>query len=339
LRAHGWAVHAFDWRARFDPMTILRLMRLCREQHIDILHSHSARANLHARLAGRLAGVRVVSTVHNSVFAYEVSAARQRAYAALERWSARWAERVVAVSHGIADDLISRYRIPAAKVAVIPNGVDLERLQARRTCAAVRTELGIPLSAPLVVQAGRFTRQKGFDVLLEAAAHVRLSQPDIRVLCVGDGPERARLAVQTAGLGLTSCVRFMGRTDALPDVLAAADVVTLASRSEGLPYVLLEAMGLGRPVIGTRIPGIAEVVEDQRSGLLVSPEDPQALGTAILALLNEPPRRLAFGHAGRHRVQAHFTAETMARSLGDVYRDDRHPSGIRREAYRRPRVT
>jgi glycosyltransferase involved in cell wall biosynthesis len=312
-------VHPIPFRSRLDPLAILRLARLCRGR-FELLHSHNARANVHARFAARLAAVPVtVSTVHNSVFKYDVSVARQRLYAAAERRTVRWANRIVAVSSGIAEDLVLRYGIPSAKIVVIPNGIDPECLRPSRPATAIRAEFGVAPSSALIVQVGRLTPQKGFDTLLLALVRIRAAFPSVRTLLVGDGPDRPALESLASRLGIDDCVQFLGyRTDVI-DILTAAELVTVPSRSEGMPYTLLEAMGLGRPVVASRIPGIIEVVQDGHTGILIPPNDPAALASAALRVLRNPQSAATFGAHAKTHTLTYFTAERMARSLTDLY--------------------
>jgi glycosyltransferase involved in cell wall biosynthesis len=320
LRALGARVHTLNITSRFDIGAIRRLVRLCREEQFQVVHSHNVRANVHSRIGAVRAGVPVqISTIHNSVYAYDVSRARQRLYAAAERRTAAWATRIIAVSDGIADELVRRYGIEPAKVVVIPNGIEPDRLQPARTRAAVRAELGIDASAPMILQVGRLTPQKGYDLLIAAMPAIRERHPDVQLLCVGDGPDRELLEALAASHYMEDQIHFAGHREDVPDLLAAADLVVLASRSEGMPYTLLEAMGMGLAVVATRIGGIADVVEDRTTGVLVPPESSPALARAIVDLLGDEPRRERLGSAARSTVMQSFTAGAAAAAVVELY--------------------
>jgi len=328
LRALGARVHTLKIRSRFDFAAIRWITKLCREEQFQVVHSHNVRANVHARIGAVRAGVPVrVSTIHNSVFAYDVSYAKQRLYAAAERRTAAWATRIIAVSAGIATELIDRYGINPEKVTVVPNGIDPDRLQTTRTPAAVREELGIDISVPLVLQVGRLTSQKGFDLLIRALVPVRQRYPDVQLLCIGEGPDRAPLEALTASCGLSDCVHFAGHREDVADLLTVADIVALASRSEGMPYTLLEAMGMGRAVVATRISGIEEVIEDGTTGVLVPPESAPALASAIMDLLADSRRRESLGDSAREQVMQYFTAEATVRAVAALYEGLVDPEG------------
>jgi glycosyltransferase involved in cell wall biosynthesis len=320
LRNLGARVAPIKLRGRIDPAGIRRLAHLCRAERIQVLHSHNARADINARLAGRWASVpAMVSTIHNSVFNYDIPASKQRFYAASERWTSRLAVAIVAVSPGISRELIEKYRIPGEKVVVVPNGIDPKELQARVAAPAMRRDLGVGASAPLLVQVGRLTEQKGFDVLLQALVAIVESRPDVRALFVGTGPQRQELEALCRRLGLTDTVIFLGHRKDIPDLYAAADLVILASRSEGMPYTLLEAMGIGCCVVGTEIGGIIDVIEPERTGILVPSEDPETLATRVLELLGNAERRQALGSAAKEQILEGFTAQHTAAQLTALY--------------------
>ena len=322
LAAMGQTVHAVELGARFSLQGVRHLARLCRERRIDVLHSHNARANVHARVAGRRAAVPVrVSTIHNSVYHYEVSDLHRRLYAAAERWTLPWCDRVIAVSEGIALELRSRYGFPTDRITVVPNGVEPERLVAGSSPDQVREQAGLAADATVLLQVGRLTAQKGYDVLFEAMAQIMPRYPRLVVLVVGDGPLRADLEDRAHQLGIASAVRFLGHREDVADLLSAADLVTLASRSEGMPYTLLEAMGSGRAVVATRIGGIEEVIQQEGTAVLVPTEDPDALAVAVAALLDAPEEAIRMGQAAREYILAHHTAAGMVAQVQAIYRD------------------
>jgi glycosyltransferase involved in cell wall biosynthesis len=300
-----------------SPRAFLGLVRALQQLRPVIVHSHGARSNVYTRLAARYAGVPVVvSTVHNSLFDYEVAGWRRALYVLAERVTSPLADRVVAVSQAIARDLVERYRIDAARTVVVHNGIDAWAFRPARDAATVRAEMRVPRGRRVIVMAGRMTPQKGWDVLLEAAARLTAVRDDLFWLLVGDGPLRAALTRRAGDLGVRAC--FAGARADMADVLGCADVVVLASRSEGLPFTLLEAMALGKPVVATRVGGVPEVVEDGRSGRLVPPQDPAALASAVAAVLAAPDA-VAMGARGRARVETAFTLDAMVRGIERVY--------------------
>jgi len=322
LIAMGETVHAVELGSRFSLRDVRRLAQLCRERQIDVLHSHNVRANIHARVAGRMARVPVrVSTIHNSVYHYNVSALHQYFYSAAERLTLRWCDRIIAVSEGIAQELRCRYGLPAARITVVPNGVDPERLVSSTSRRQIRPQLGVAPDATVLLQVGRLTPQKGYDVLFEAVARIADRYPGLAVLAVGEGPLRAQLEEQARRLKIDGVVHFLGHREDVADLLNMADLVTLASRSEGMPYTLLEAMGSGRAVVATRIGGIEEVIRQEGTAVLVPTEDAAALATAIAGLLDDPDGAAQMGASAREYIMQNHTAAGMLVQVQAIYQD------------------
>jgi glycogen(starch) synthase len=168
---------------------------------------------------------------------------------------------------------------------------------------------------------GRLVAEKGFDSVLPAFATVLNRFPTARLVIAGDGPERQRLIQQTIELGLGSSVEFLGSVppETVPHLINAATLVVIPSKSEGFGLVALEAALMARPVVAMRVGGLPEVVLDQKTGLLVEPDDQEGLAKAILLLLSHPQAAAAFGEAGRSRAKEIFSFERYVAAYDDLY--------------------
>ncbi len=219
--------------------------------------------------------------------------------------SALWrdAAAVVANSQGLAT--LARTHDPDATIGMIPAGADL-------TGIAPKTSYAQPGPINLLF-VGRLVKQKGLDVLIAALAKMDLALK-WRLILVGDGPEWPAIAGEAARLGLADRLDLRGwvNKDALPAMYREGDIFVLPSRDEGMANALLEAMAAGLPVVGTRVAGTGEVVIQGETGLLVAPEDEDALGAALAALIKDEPRRAEFGRAGRKRVETTFGWDIVA---------------------------
>ena len=286
----------------------------------DIVQSHGARTNFYGRLACRLAGVpHHVSTVHNSLYDYPVGATRRAAYVAVDRLTARLSRVIVCVAQSLAHDLVERTRVPAHRVVVIPNGVDLARFDpASADGTRVRRELALG-DGPVVGIVGRMTPQKSHADFLAAFALARRRAPAARALIVGDGPLRRVIEADARARGLGGASVFAGVRDDIPDCLAAMSVVALASVSEGFPFTVLEALAMARPLAATAVNGVTEIVEHGVNGLVVPSRQPEALGEALATLLRDPVQAWALGRAGRKTVEARYSLATMVNRLGELY--------------------
>jgi glycosyltransferase involved in cell wall biosynthesis len=224
--------------------------------------------------------------------------------------------RYLAVSREIAAELTGDLGWPQEKVEVVYNAVDAERV-AVAAPPGLREQLGGSETRPLVLTPARLNPQKGHRALLEAIAEV----PDALFLFAGDGPERAPLVAEAERLGVADRVRFLGRREDVPQLLAACDVFALPSLYEGSSLAVLEAMAAGIPIVSSAIGGTDELIEDGRSGLLVSPGDVKGLASALRRVLADggPGERLAAG--ARERVADGLTREQMATRVTAVYRE------------------
>ena len=314
LRAAGAEVTCFA--ARSAAGILLRVpavARHLRRQRVDLVHAHLPLAGVAARLAGRLARVPVVYTEHNLLERYHPLT---RA-ANLATW--RLQRQVVAVSAEVAASIAGRTG-GSVPVRVVANGVPVDRLRRDpEAAAALRRALGIPAEAPVVGQVAVFRRQKRLDLWLDAAREIHRQVPESHFLLVGDGPLRAEVESWVAASGLGGAVHLVGLQSEIVPYLSAIDLLMISSDFEGLPLVLLEAMALERPVVSTAVGGIAEVVVDGETGVLVSPGDAAALARAAIDLLRQPLRRRAMGEAARQRVERAFGTRRMLAELEQLY--------------------
>jgi glycosyltransferase involved in cell wall biosynthesis len=290
-----------SWPAGRSPGTASldearRLGRLVEGQRPDVVHLHASKAGLAGRLALR-GSVPTLFQPHAWSW-LAVGGAVRRASIAWERMAARWTELFVCV--GAAEAEQGRAMGVRGRYTVVRNGVDLERFRpaGEAARAAARRALDIPQTVPVAVCVGRVTRQKGQDVLVPAWRLVRARCPDAELVLVGDGDLLPALR-DAAPPG----VRFAGAATDVRPWLAAADLVVLPSRWEGLPLTALEALATGRPVVASAVPGLVEVVASG-VGELVPPDDEAALAEALAQRLRDRPGTAAEGAAAaRHAAQ------------------------------------
>lgn len=237
-----------------------------------------------------------------------------RAMRLQERLIGMAVDRIVVVSRHTGRRLHETLGWPLSKMEVIRNGVDAGALR-RPSDPALRRALTGDGDAPLVLVSARLDVQKGHRYLLAAATQV----PGAVFAVAGEGPERADLEALAGELGVADRVRFLGRRDDVPELLAVCDLLVLPSLYEGLPVSVLEAMAAGRAVVATAIGGSDEAVVDGESGLLVRPADPDALAAAIRRLLHDRALRERLATAGRARVERDFSAAAMVARITDVY--------------------
>lgn len=319
MQARGVDVRVIHLEPLLNPAALMRLVRLLSQEQVTILQTHGARANFYGRVAGWVAGVPVVvSTVHNSIADYEVSRLKRWIYSAALRVTLPWVHRIICVSEAIRRDVVCDDPAAARLTETVHNGVDRALVSAVPDRMKVRRELGLG-DGPLLVIVARLTPPKGHGDLIEALALLRVGWPHLCCVCVGDGELRELLEAQAAARGLSATCRFVGSRDDVQDFYAAADVVVLPSHSEGFPFVVLEALAMGKPVIATSVNGVPEVVEHLKTGLLVRARDVAGLAAAIESLLLRPEYARQLGSAGRAVVLEQFTVDRMIEKTSSVF--------------------
>jgi len=256
-------------------------------------------------------GPRVVPLVH-------LAAARQLRMR-LRRIKLWWArrlyaqvDRVFSVSRASARSLREDYGVPEELLEVLPNGIRDGRAWNPREVARSRLRLGLSPTDVAVLWAGRFTQEKGVDLLLSAAERLGSRPTKVRFLLAGDGPLRVSLEGRFAKTIASGRATLLGWRDDVARLLRMCDIATMPSRLECFGLFIAEAMAAGKPVVATRVHGIPDVVRDGETGILVPPEDPAALAWAVERLAADRGAREAMGRAGRRRYEAEFTFETAA---------------------------
>jgi glycosyltransferase involved in cell wall biosynthesis len=306
------------WR---DAAALLQLWRLMRRQRPAIVHTHTSKAGFLGRLAARLARVpAVIHQPHGHIFYGGYFGPRRTAcYIRLERLAARWCDRLVTLTeHGTHEHLARGIGRPE-QYATVPSGVPTAEIRARAPGRAeARARLGVQPDDLVIVGVGRLVPIKGFDLLIEALPRVRAELPAARTVLVGDGPEGARLAARAEALGLGGCLRFAGASGEVPAYLAAADVLAVPSRNEGMGRVLVEAMALGVPVVGTAVGGIPSVIGADECGRVVPADDVPALADALAELGRDAGLRAKLGEAAVARAEA-FSLAVADRRLLALY--------------------
>ena len=319
MQSRGVDVRVVHLEPLLNPFALMRLVRVLSQERVTILQTHGARANFYGRVAGWLAGVPVViSTAHNSIGDYEVSHLKRWIYAAALRATLRWSKRIICVSDAIRRDVVRDDPAAAGLAETVHNGIDRRLFQGVVDRTRLRRELGLT-DGPLLVTVARLSQPKGHCDLIEALALLRVQWPQLQCVCVGDGELKESLKALAADRGLSSMCRFVGSRDDVMEFYAAADVVVLPSHSEGFPFVILEALAMGKPVIATSVNGVPEVIEHLKTGLLVKARDVAGLAGAIQSLLEHPDRARQLGNAGRAVVQARFTADRMVERTVAVF--------------------
>jgi glycosyltransferase involved in cell wall biosynthesis len=305
-----------------DLRALAGLVRLMRAWRPAIVHTHTAKAGLLGRIAARAAGVpTVVHTYHGHVLRGYFSPATTAVFRWLETRLAASADALVAVSESVKQDLVRLGVASADKIRVVPLGLDLAHLAAELPRGVLRREAGIPEEAPLVGMVGRLVPIKDVPTFLQAARIVRERRTDARFALVGDGEERPALESLCREIGLDGAVTFFGWRRDLAAVYGDLDVVVNASRNEGTPVALIEALAASRPVVATRVGGTPDLLGEGERGRLVPPGAPEALAQAVLETLDQSEAARRRAQAGREHVMTRHSSDRLVRDVDALYRE------------------
>jgi len=304
-------VHPMPMHGDADLVMALRLGSLIRQTRPDLLHLHSRiGADVMGGIAGRLAGVPVIHT-------RRVDNPEPRWVVALKY---RLHDRVIAISEGIGRVLVSE-GLPPEKLRVVRSAVDWQRYDRPCDRTAIAARLGIPSGGPWLAVVAQLIPRKGHRVLLRALPPLAAAHPGLQVLFFGQGPLADDLARETRVLGLDGRLTMAGFREDLPEILPCLDLLVHPALMEGLGVSLLQAASAGVPIVASRAGGIPEAVRDGENGVLVPPDDPEALGAAIAALLADPQRRHALGAGGQALMAREFSIDAMVEGNLGVYRE------------------
>jgi glycosyltransferase involved in cell wall biosynthesis len=306
---------------RIDFAAGAELARVVGDLLPDIVHAHSSKAGAVARLARALhPRVPVVYTPHGYAFAGHFSRRSQRAaYRSVERLLAPLASRVVCVCE--AEARLARSIGPVDRVRVIHNGIDAAPAGPLDVRVAELADRGPVIGALALLRPG-----KGLETLIDATPAVLARHPDAQIAIVGDGPELESLRARARMRGVSHAVHFIGPCRCPLEALRPMELFVHPSWAESFPYVVLEAMSLGKPIVASDVGGIGEAIEDGVGGLLVPPRNGDLLGEALCKVLDDRDRATRMGELALRRVSSRFTRAGMIDRLTCVYDELVRPS-------------
>ncbi len=302
-----------------DRRALGRLTELMTRGGYEVVHTHSAKAGALGRLAAERAGTpRVVHTFHGFPFHEFQSRPRRAAYVGIERYLARRTDIFLAVGGAVAAEAVRRGIAVPERIRVINPAIELAAGPAGPAGrAAARSRLGVPIGCKVVGTVGRVDYQKAPESFIDAIAG--LDRDDVFAIWIGDGPMRREIEARSVRRGLQGRFLCTGHRDDVPELLPGLDVFAMASRYEGLPCAVAEAMAAGLPVVATAVNAVPDVVIPGETGLLVSPERPRQLTAAIRYLLNEPAEAARMAVAGRLLIADKFAPSSLATILEAAY--------------------
>lgn len=304
-----------DVSSAYDLSAVGKIKKGLLEENVDLMCTHDYRSHLLGHAACRKSRAKHICFVRGAT----KDDLKVRLYQWLDKMTLRWADHIVTVSDQQRRDMIAA-GYPEARITVAHNAVSLQELSEIESID-LRTVFQLPPEAVVVMAAGRFSREKGQRLLVEAALHAIEQDRRLHFVLFGDGPDMEPVRRQVAGCSYPAQILLPGFDAKVISYLKSADILVNPSYSEGLPNVVLEAMAVGTPVVATSVGGVPELVENQRSGLLVAAGDADALSDAILLLAEDLPMRKRLAENGLRVVEERFTFEQQAKKLAQVYEE------------------
>ena len=313
LEGAGIPVVALGREPGFQPALGMRIARLIKEHHIDVVHCHHYSPYVYGLMAAMIANVELVFTEHGRLSDGEPSRKRRLVNPLFSLLPGR----VCSVSGDLKQHMVSE-GFPTRRVQVVYNGIEPGHRPTSVERGAAREMLGVPQDAFVIGTVGRLDAVKNLRLFLDAHRLLKQRHPSALAIIVGDGPERAALESAAAELGVTSSVGFAGYRQDVRALMPAFDVYVNCSTYEGVSLTILEAMAAALPGVATPVGGNPEVVIDQETGLLPAARA-QSIADALYALANDPRRRSRMGDAGRWRVIRHFSIARMVDDYATAY--------------------
>ena len=303
-------------RHRFDPRTLLDFLRLIRDEKIDVLHVQGYNADVLGRVAGLVKGIPVI--LHQR----DANAVPPPYIRAIDRVLSHAVTRPLAVSEDARNFLAKRRGIPVERTQVLPNGVDIVSFSPAGVDerAAARAAFGLASGAPCAGVLARLHEIKGIIHLIRAIPDIVRSHPGFHLLLAGNGQEKCVLENEAKQLGVAEYVSFIGFQADVRRFLAALDLLVIPSLSEGCPNALLEGMAMGLCVVATNVGGMAEILEDGQTALLVPPGDPNALSTACSYAISETELRHEIASRALLKVRE-FSLDETVNTLTELYHE------------------
>lgn len=306
-----------------DLVSTFKIYFLIRKHRFDVVHTHTSKAGIIGRAAAKLAGVPViVHTPHGHIFHSYFGPIKTKLFYTLEVIFAGFCDKIITLTDKCKEEHIKLGIANPQKFSTIHSGISLERFRERSfDINKIKADLNIPAASKVVGTVARLEPIKGVNFFIDSMQEIAKSYPDAYFLIVGDGRQRKILEAKVRELGLEEKVVFTGIRDDVPELISAMDVFVLPSLNEGMGRVLVEAGLLSKPIVATRVSGIPELVQDNATGILVEPANPQALAAGIIELLSDPQKARTMGDNARLRMAEHFSAEKMVDKIDALYKE------------------
>ncbi|KGX90983.1 glycosyltransferase family 4 protein [Pontibacillus marinus] len=315
-KEQGIDVQLLDQSSRYDLKVLTKLKNFIKENGYDLLHTHGPRANLYGALIIKKLNIPWVTTIHSDPkLDFLKGGLKGKIFTKINLWSIKRIDHFFAVSERFKQDLMD-IGIPGDRVSTIYNGIDFSKSYAKTNLS--REDLQLKQENFVIAMVARLHPIKGHHEVFEAMQN--LSDPNVQLLLIGDGPEREDLQKKAKELNIQNQVHFLGFRDDVPDIYQISDIGLLASYSESFPLALLEAAREKTPVIATNVGGIPHMLED--TGWIIEPKDSQAITNALQEAIQEKEERTLTkrGEDFHNHASQNFSLEQLAEATKKMYK-------------------
>ncbi len=298
----------FDWRVVRD------IVKLCRQNKIDLLQTHDYKSNAIGLVVRRFHRCALASMLHG----WTDMSGRMPIYKRVDQWCLPHYESLICVSQDLVDEC-KRLKIPDKKIHLVHNAIDTKQFSKKLATDVAKATIGASSDRILVGTVGRLSPEKGFLQLIEVIHHLQRSSIAIDLWIAGEGPQRDELTERIRDLGMEDSVRLLGQLDDTRLFYQAMNLFVLNSIREGLPNVVLEAMAMETPVIATRIAGIPTLIRPSETGRLVEPDSPSELAKSILEAIRDVEKTQAMVLGARRLIELEYAFEVRMQRIAYLY--------------------
>ena len=328
LAEQGFIVHNIPFSRSISPLSDLNaflcLCNLFKNRKYDIVHVHTAKAGWIGRIAATLIRVPlVVYTAHDFYFRSFVRGFKRSLYIFLEKFASPYCDLILFVSEAVKSEAIKEGIKKSEYLVWVGNGIQCKNFTINTVYQnSLKHKYKIDENSPIIGVVARLVGNKGLDIFIKASTIILAKFPKAKFIICGSGPEEKCLSNMTKELNIDDKVIFTGHVDSkeeLIHIMASFDIFLFPTRREGLGIVYIEAMALGIPVVGTRIPPVTEVIVEGQTGLLAAPEDYNAFALSAISLLSDTELRIRLAEAGRKRAFEFFDLPVINQRTLNAY--------------------
>jgi len=316
IQKEGIKILSLNAKFKYNLFIFLKLISILKKEKPQILHLHLFHADFLGRITGKISRVPIIiSTIHNVNFGGKL---REK----LLEYTDKFCDLGIVVSQMVAEVMIEKGVISGRKLKVVYNGIELKNFDLDKDISRekIRKKLGIRKNQNALISVGRLFKAKGYPYLVDAINILKKKYPDIRLLILGEGPERKKIEEQVKELRLEKNILLLGQKENVLEYLASTDVFVMPSLWEGFPMALLEVMAFGLPVVAARVGGVPEVIEDNENGFLVEPKSPDALAEKIDYVLSlSTKKKTEICKRAKKTIEEKFSLKKMVKEYENLY--------------------